>query len=513
MVKVSRRYFDPKFSFTLNFNSSIIWGMKINLALKLDKQTSTVVIPVFEKQKPKFQSELVTQFLKDNPDFGKPNQTQLLYESKQKILLVGVGKSDKFNFESAQNFGGTLVRSLLNKTESASILIESLVANVVMNELVEAVVLGADLANHDPSKLFKSERDKSKLLSLTIICSPTDANKKALIKARIMAEAINDAKMLGDMPPNLMTPTYFLNQAKKLAKEHKLKIKVIDEKQAKLKGMGAFIGVAQGSEEPSYIIAIEYQGNPKSKEKWGLVGKGITLDTGGISIKPAGGIPEMKYDMMGAATVLATVEAAARLKLKANIVGVMCLTENMPGGRAQRPGDIVKTYSGKTAEILNTDAEGRLVLVDGLSLAQKDYKATKLIDLATLTGAIVVALGDFYTGVFGNDPKFTQQLISTGAAVGEKYWELPMSEEYNEMIKGEWADISNIGHGGSMPGAAGAITGAKFIESVIEKNTPWIHLDIAGTAWETKSKPYRGAGATGVGVKTLVKLISEADKR
>ncbi len=324
----------------------------------------------------------------------------------------------------------------------------------------------------------------------------------------MIAEAINLERMLGDLPANQMTPTYFLNVVKKAAKTNKLKLTVLDEKQARKKGMGAFVGVAQGSEEPSFMITLEYIGDFKSKEKWGLVGKGITYDSGGMSLKPPDAMLDMKYDMCGAATVLALMQVLGKLKVKANVVGVMAVTENMIGGRAQRPGDIVKSYSGKTAEVLNTDAEGRLVLIDGLTYAQKDFKATKLIDLATLTGAMIVSLGDFITGAFGNNPKFTQDLIWAGTAVGERIWEMPMDEEFDEMVKGEYADIANLGHGGSMGSrTAGSITAAKFIEAVIEKGKSWVHLDIAGTAWDLKPKPYRGVGATGVGVKTLVKLI------
>jgi leucyl aminopeptidase len=217
---------------------------------------------------------------------------------------------------------------------------------------------------------------------------------------------------------------------------------------------------------------------------------------------------EMKYDMSGAAAVMNAIAVVSKLNLKANVVAVMAVTENFPGGKAQRPGDIVKTYSGKFAEILDTDAEGRLVLIDAVSYAQKDFKAKKIIDLATLTGAIIVALGDHITGVFGNNQEFSRKLIDTAEKFGDKMWEMPMHEEFNEMIKSDMADIANLGHGGSHRSAAGSTTGAKFIEAGIEEGTDWVHLDIAGTAWDMKPKPYRGGGATGVGVKTLVELVS-----
>jgi leucyl aminopeptidase len=331
-------------------------------------------------------------------------------------------------------------------------------------------------------------------------------------KGEIIVGSINLVRQLGDMPANELTPTIFLNEAKKIAKESKLKITVLTESQAKRKGMGAFCGVAQGSDEPSFMIALEYQGDIRSKDKWGLIGKGITFDTGGINVKPGSYQNfEMKYDMCGAAAVMASIQAIAKLKLKTNVVAVMAVTENLISGKAQRPGDIVKTYSGKTAEVLNTDAEGRLVLIDALAYAQKDFKATKLIDVATLTGAIIVALGDHITGTFSNNEEFSNQLKEAGKRVGERYWPLPMDEDFDEMIKGDFGDIINIGVGGSMPGAAGSITGAKFIEAGVENDNPWIHLDIAGTAWDMKPRPYRGVGATGVGVKTLVELIGGAN--
>ena len=218
-------------------------------------------------------------------------------------------------------------------------------------------------------------------------------------------------------------------------------------------------------------------------------------------------MPDMKYDMMGAATVLGTTHAAAQLKLKQNIVSVMAVTENLPGGKAQRPGDIVKTYSGKTAEILNTDAEGRLVLVDALTLAQRDYHATRLIDLATLTGAMIISLGEHYTGVFSNNDAFATQLITASKQVGERFWQMPMDKIFNQFIESKIADMTNTGHPGKVPQPAGAITAAKFLEAVIEDGRSWIHLDIAGPADTSKSEPYRHAGATGVTVKTLLELI------
>lgn len=482
-------------------------------SLALDQvKTEVLVLPVFEKESQDQGISEVKAFLKTNPDFGKTGENQLVFSGNQQILLLGAGKADKFNFEKLQNFVGSAVKCLLKLAKSASIALPQ-VDSVSPEKQAEAAAIGLEIASHDPAADYKSDYKAPKLTSVEVI-APSDSPKiqAGFKRGLIIAEAILMIKKLGDMPANEMTPTYFLNATKKIAADNKLKLTVLTEPQAQKKGMGAFIGVAQGSEEPSFMIALEYTGNSKSKEKWGLIGKGITFDTGGISIKPSNSMHEMKYDMLGAATVMTTIAAISQLNMPINVVSVMAVTENFPGGRAQRPGDIVKTYSGKTAEVLNTDAEGRLVLVDALTFAQRDFKATKLIDLATLTGAMIVALGDFITGAFGNNSKFTQQLMDAGAKVGEKYWEFPMDEAFDEMIESDMADITNIGHGGSHPSAAGSITGAKFIEAVVEDDRPWIHLDIAGTGWDNKSKSYRASGATGVGVKTLVELLSERTK-
>lgn len=484
--------------------------MKIQLVTKQLFKTKggVLVLPVFEDEKMDFKNKTVEQFLKDNPKFGKLYETQLFYTPEGKVLLVGVGKKEKFNFEICQNFAGAAVKSQLLKTGELT-LVPPQTENLSLKQMIYALVLGVEIAAYDPSLMYKSEKVERTLALVQILVEKGKDYKEALKKGMVVAESINLARKLGDMPANEMTPTYFLTMAKRIARENKLKAAVITESKAKKMGMGAFAGVAAGSDEPSYMIALEYKGNPRSKEKLGLVGKGLTFDSGGISIKPSSGMHEMKYDMSGAAAVLATLQAAAKLNLKTNLVGVMGVTENLPSGKALKPGDIVKTYSGTTVEVLNTDAEGRLVLIDALSFAQKHFKVTKLIDLATLTGAMVISLGDFITGVFSNNDQFAQKIVQIGKEVGEKFWQLPLSEEYEEMIKSEIADVANIGHGGSIPGAAGSITAAKFLEKVVEKGKPWAHLDIAGTAWDLKPKPFRGPGAAGTGVKTLVELAEE----
>lgn len=470
-------------------------------------KTDLLVLPIFEDEKKPDYGRLVVKFLKENPKFGKLYEIQLIYDD-QKTLLVGAGKGEKWDIEKFQNWVGTATKYALSKFTDVTIIPRW--QGFMPHQAGESFALGIEVATHDPSRDYKSQdKEAIKLKNVSLWVEKAEKGfLEGIRKGQVIAQSVNLIRKLGDMPANEMTPSYFLNVAKKVAKENRLKITVINEGQAKKLGMGGFVGVAQGSEEPSYVIVLEYNGDRRSKDKWGLVGKGITFDSGGLSIKPGLNMHEMKYDMSGAAVVLASMQALAKLKANVSIIGVMCVTENLPGGRAQRPGDIVRLYSGKTAEILNTDAEGRLILADGLSLAQAKG-ATKLIDLATLTGACVISLGGVCSGAMGNNPVFTQDVIIAGSNVGERIWELPMYEEYSEMIKSDIADITNIGTGGPMPGAAGAITAAKFLEAVIEKDTPWVHLDIAGTAWDLKPRPFCSPGATGVGVKTLVNLISK----
>ena len=484
--------------------------MKIQLVTKpfSEIRSDCVIIPVAEEDTTIFSQNVVKQFLKSEPKFGKLLETQTLFEDNQKIMLLGMGKLEKVTFASLQNWVGTAVKTHVKKAKLISIVLPKL-DNLTADQIGEASSIGAEIALHDPAKEYKSDHEHNTLTAIELVVERADRGlQDGIKKGQIIAEGMNLVRRLGDMPANDMTPTYFLNEAKRIARENKLKITVLNELQAKKKGMGAFTGVAQGSDEPSYMIAIEYSGNIRTKEKWGIIGKGITFDTGGLSLKPSSSMGEMKYDMCGAATALASILILSKLKAKANVVSVMAVTENLVNGKAQRPGDIVKTYSGKSAEVLDTDAEGRLVLIDAVAYAQKDFKANKLVDLATLTGAIIIALGEEYSGLFSNNEEFTNQFIEAGKAVGEKHWPFPMDEEYNELIKGDYGDITNIGHGGSHRSSAGSIAGAKFIEAGVEDNTPWIHLDIAGTAWDMKPKSYRGVGATGVEVKTLIQLIN-----
>lgn len=482
--------------------------MKYNLAIKpfSEIKTDAFIFPIFKKQPPPFRLKIIDLFLQKNPDFGETTELKLLYTENQLFVLTGLGEEPLCTYSAVQDSIGAAIKEV-SLTSSSVTLVCPKIAALSPEKIIEAVIVGSEIANYNPAE-YKSDKKQVRLNSLEILVEKAERSfNESLKTGQIIAEAVNLARRLGDTPPNILTPKAFLDEAKKVAKINKLKLNIIDEKIAAKKGMGAFVGVAKGSDEPSYIISLEYIGDFRSKEKLCILGKGITFDTGGVSIKPANHMEDMKYDMAGAATVLSVIQAIAKLKLKLNLSVVMAVSENHLGSKSQRPGDIVKSYNGKTIEIVNTDAEGRLVLADSMTYAQKDLKVTKLIDLATLTGAVVVALGTQVTGLMTNNKDFANQFIEVGESIGEKYWELPMDRIYDEIIKSDFADLANSDKGGS-PRPAGATFGGKFLEQFVEGDRPWIHLDIAGTAYDMTKKPFREVGATGIGVKTLIKYIA-----
>jgi leucyl aminopeptidase len=327
------------------------------------------------------------------------------------------------------------------------------------------------------------------------------ASQAAVDRGRILAEAQNFTRNLANEPANLLTPTGLAESARKMAADFSLECEVLDQDRMRQLGMGALLGVAQGSAEPPAMIILHYNpaAKPSSKDHLGLVGKGVTFDTGGISIKPADGMEKMRYDMAGGAAMLGAMRAIAQLKPAIPVTAIIPTVENMPGSRAQRPGDIVTSLAGKTIEVLNTDAEGRMILIDALTYAQR-LGCTHLVDAATLTGAIVVALGFVNIGAFTNNQAFLDKLMAAAKAEGEKIWQMPIDEEYKEALKSDFADLHNIG---GRPG--GSVTAAMFLKDFVN-DLPWVHLDIAGTAWLDDAKPYLAKGASGVGVRTFVRL-------
>ncbi|HEX2666417.1 MAG TPA: leucyl aminopeptidase [Candidatus Acidoferrum sp.] len=421
-----------------------------------------------------------------------------------RLLLVGAGKREQWNSATLRKVAGAALRYLKSRSvRNFAMLVREGEATEESAQVIVEGVLAADFE----SDKYKTDKKNDKRIESVVIAGYSDAERArgeaGLAKGRVIADSQNFARDLINEPSNKLTPSILAEKAEAMAKAAGLAVEVLDEKKIADLKMGALLSVAQGSIEPPRMIVITY--NPPSAKPGapviGLVGKAVTFDTGGISIKPSEGMEKMKYDMAGGATMIGVMHALAMLKPAVKVICVVPSTENMPGGRAQKPGDIQTAMSGKTIEVLNTDAEGRLILADGVHYA-KQLGATHLIDAATLTGAIVVALAGVNVGVFGSDQVFTDKLLAGAKAAGEKMWQMPIDEEYREFIKGTVADIQNISSGKG----GGATIGAMFIKE-FTGDSPWIHLDIAGTAWNDDAKPWLAKGPTAVGLRTLVHLI------
>ncbi|WP_312713575.1 leucyl aminopeptidase [Stutzerimonas nitrititolerans] len=437
---------------------------------------------------------------------GKPGQTLLLQQlpgiKAERVLLVGTGKADELDNRqwrkvvtavtgALKNLGGNDAALALQDVQ-----IKGRDAYARTRILVEVLAGGQYVFDR-----FKSKKADARPLSRIILLS--DKAEQAQIEqaanhAQAITTGMNFARDLGNLPPNVCHPSYIAEQARQLGKDFKgLKVEVLDEKKLRELGAGSFLAVSQGSDQPGCIVVMQYNGGKKSEQPYALVGKGITFDTGGISLKPGLGMDEMKYDMCGAASVLGTFRAALELQLPINLVGVLACAENMPSGGATRPGDIVTTLSGQTVEILNTDAEGRLVLCDALTYVER-FKPRAVIDVATLTGACIVALGSQTSGLMSNDEELARQLLGAGQNADDRAWQLPLFDEYQEQLDSPFADIANIGGP-----KAGTITAACFL-SRFTKAYAWAHLDIAGTAWISGGKE---KGATGRPVPLLTQYL------
>ncbi len=435
---------------------------------------------------------------------GKTLEMTLLHNppglAAQRLLLVGAGKPDKSTLADLRRMAGAALRFL--KTRGVKRLAFLAREQRRDEAAAQAVAEGLLLADFEPDK-YKSEKNNEKHVEETLLVGwDAGAAEGGIERGAILAESQNFARELINEPSNKLTPRVLADRAAAMAREAGLACEILDETRLAELKMGALLSVAQGSSEPPRMIVITY--TPASAKPGapvlGLVGKAVTFDTGGISIKPSEGMEKMKYDMAGGATMIGVMRALARLKPAMKAICIAPATENMPGGKAQKPGDIQIAMSGKSIEVLNTDAEGRLILADGITYA-KQLGATHLVDAATLTGAIVVALANVNVGVFGSDETFTERLLASARHAGEKMWPMPLDDDYREFIKGHMADIQNIGSGKG----GGAITGAMFLKEFAE-DTPWIHLDIAGTAWLDENKPWMAKGATGVALRTLVDL-------
>ena len=442
---------------------------------------------------------------------GKAYECTLIHQpaglAAAKLLVVGAGKREKFSGALVRRLVGTAVRSLRARGvhEMAWVLAEP----AADPPCVEAAVEGALLADYDADR-YRTEREGDRRIDRLILAAGGlaagtmgESSSAALEQGRVLGEAQNFTRDLVNEPSNLMTPAHLAQRAQEMAGRFGLDCEVLGPEEIRSLKMGAFWAVAQGSEEPPRLIVIRYSpsGAPDAPVV-GLVGKGITFDTGGISIKPSENMHEMKTDMAGGATMLGVMQALAQLKPRVKVIALVPATENMPSGKAYKPGDVITSMSGKTIEILNTDAEGRLVLADALTYA-KQLGCTVLIDAATLTGAVCIALGNITTGVFGWNKEWVNRVLAAAGAAGEKMWALPVDEDYRDLYKSSIADLANTGGR-----YGGAITAAMFVGE-FAGDTPWVHLDIAGTRWSNEEKPYQAKGPTGHGVRTLVRLLMD----
>lgn len=424
------------------------------------------------------------------------------------VAVVGLGKQADFTVDKIRKMVAQACRSLrrLSCQRLATILHGA--GGIEPDAAAQAIAEGSVLGLYNFRKHITKEPDYRDIEEIVIVERDAARQKEleqSCHRGKILADATNLARDLVNEPANYMTPTDMAKVAEGLAKAHGLGLTVLEREQMKEMGMGALLGVAQGSDQPPKLIVLSYNGNGNSSETLGFVGKGLTFDSGGISIKPSEGMHEMKGDMSGGAAVMAALSAIAQLKLKMNVTAVIPATENLPSGKAVKPGDVLKAFNGKTIEVVNTDAEGRLILADALSYAVKQG-LSPLVDIATLTGACHVALGKVCSGIFTNNQDFVDKVVKAGADAGERLWQLPMYEEYKEQNKSEVADIKNSGGR-----YGGAITAAQFLSEFVG-DTPWSHIDIAGTFFNDKEQGYLVKGATGICVRTLVNLALASAK-
>jgi leucyl aminopeptidase len=427
----------------------------------------------------------------------------------ERLLLIGCGERDSYKAAQITQMAGTAARFLRSKnTKSIAIAPR---ADGDVEKIAQTVVGGAITGLFELDKYRTKDKEKREVDRITVVIE--GGNDKALRqgaeRGRIIGESVNFTRDLANEPGGYLTPAILATRAQEVAKEFGLSIDVLDQKRMEKLGMGSLLSVSRGSDEPPKLIVLKYEPRRAGRKQNGLlalVGKGITFDSGGISLKPGENMELMKYDMTGAATVIGAMRAIAQLKPSIPVLGVAPCSENLPSGKATKPGDIVKAMTGKTIEVINTDAEGRLVLADAIAYAKK-LGATQIIDMATLTGAVSIALGDVNTAILGTDQSLIDEVIAAGREVGEKFWQLPLDKEYTNQIKSDIADIKNIGGK-----KAGTITAAAFLKEFAD-DTSWAHLDIAGTAWGDTVQPYRSKGPTGIAVRTLIEFVERSARQ
>jgi leucyl aminopeptidase len=445
---------------------------------------------------------------------GKKGETLTLISPAglgiDRLVLVGLGEGKEMNPQRMAEAGGNAAAVIPQHLADEVTIALDLGKDAALPEgrVAAEFAQGFALRSYRFDKYFtKTPKDKLPVLKkLSVITDETKDAQKAWKRLEAITAGVTLARNLVSEPANVIYPESYARECQKL-KDLGVKVEVLDVKAMTALGMGSLLGVAQGSVRPARLVTMHYKGDvsAKAKHPFALVGKGVTFDTGGISIKPSGGMEDMKYDMAGSAAVVGAIHALAARKAKVNVVGVIGLVENMPDGNAQRPGDVVTSMSGQTIEVINTDAEGRLVLCDLLTYTQDKFKPRAMVNLATLTGAIVLALGAEHAGLFCNDDKLADQLLAAGLATEEKLWRFPMNEAYDRQLNSDIADMKNA----SNERVAGSIFGAQFLARFVDKNTPWAHLDIAGMAWARRDLPLVPKGATAYGVRLLEQLIAD----
>lgn len=488
-----------KFNFKIKPNSSDVKILLIDGKLSLNGSASD------------FRSQ-IDKYLKVNPSFtGKFGQSTSIFDEKSSSLLIlfGIGDIEKLTLLNGLSLGGK-INNILNtlKIKSADLIIgdELSGAGIDIHHFISQILLGASLKNYSFNKYFIDKKKDHQLYleDLTLVHKDIEKIKDLFLQEEKLASGVFLTRDLVSEPPNVLYPETFAEECKKL-ESLGVKVTVLDQAELKKQKMNALLGVSQGSQRAPRVVVMEWHGDKDNADKSPLVvvGKGVTFDSGGINIKPSANMGEMKCDMGGAGVVTGLMHAIAARKAKANVVGAVGLVENMPSGTAQRPSDIVVSMSGQSIEVDNTDAEGRLVLADVLWYVQENYRPKAIIDLATLTGAMVVALGDGYAGLFANDDELAEKLLIASRNTGELIWRMPLGDHYDRQINSEIADIKNTGTGGG----AGSITAAQFLKRFIQDGVKWAHIDIAGVTWNKKGNDIMPKGATGFGVRLLNDFI------
>jgi leucyl aminopeptidase len=482
-------------SIQINYKNSGSKKPSTNLILFVDKNFN---ISGLKKHISSKEFSYINDLLK-NSDLKK-NLLFFEVDSKKTIFLVSI--KEKIESSDIESLGAEF-HGYINYDKKREYFINSDSISSKFENFLGHFLHGLKLKSYE-FNIYKSKKN-TKLISINLIGNKNKITTQNELRFRAIEKGTFFARDLVSEPPNVLNPREYVNRLLKL-KKLGIKVTVYNESQMKNLGMHSLLGVGRGSINDSFLVTLEWNGNKKNKKApLSFVGKGVCFDTGGISLKPAKFMEEMKYDMAGSAVVAGLIQTLAIRKAKVNAVGVVGLVENMPGGNAQRPGDIVKAYNGKTIEVLNTDAEGRLVLADALSFTEEKFKPKFMIDLATLTGAIIMALGEEYAGLFSNNDELSNKIFKVGEKVKEKVWRLPLHDNYDKLINSPIADMQNINYSGG----AGSITAAQFLQRFVTSKTPWAHLDIAGMAFSKKAANLNPGGATGFGVRLLNQLIEE----